>query len=101
VRWTSTPPSRSRVSDEGILLCRTPRLQRSEIELENFDEHMLESGPGPDGRSYGFEISMLTHDIRRLVLKLVDPPEFAWITGQYVEITIPGTDETCSYSFPM
>jgi len=45
------------------------------------------------------EISMLTHDIRRLVLKLVDPPEFAWITGQYVEITIPGTDETCSYSF--
>jgi len=61
---------------------------------------MLESGiPVQTAEVMVSEISMLTHDIRRLVLKLVDPPEFAWITGQYVEITIPGTDETCPIPF--
>jgi propane monooxygenase reductase subunit len=87
-------------SDEGyVLLCRTKAYSDLEIELENFDEHMLESGiPVQTAEVMVSEISMLTHDIRRLVLKLVDPPEFSWITGQYVEITIPGTDETRSYS---
>jgi propane monooxygenase reductase subunit len=87
-------------SDEGyVLLCRTHAYSDLEIELENFDEHMLESGvPIQTAEVMVSEISMLTHDIRRMVLKLIDPPEFSWITGQYVEITIPGTDETRSYS---
>ncbi len=87
-------------SDEGyVLLCRTHAYSDLEIELENFDEHMLKSGiPIQTVQAMVSEISMLTHDIRRLVLKLVDPPEMSWITGQYVEITLPGTDETRSYS---
>ncbi|MDP9437339.1 MAG: 2Fe-2S iron-sulfur cluster binding domain-containing protein, partial [Actinomycetota bacterium] len=87
-------------SDEGyVLLCRTKAYSDLEIEIDNFDEHMLESGiPIQTAETMVSEISMLTHDIRRLVLKLVDPPEFSWITGQYAEITIPGTDETRSYS---
>ena len=87
-------------SDEGyVLLCRTHAYSDLEIELENFDEHMLESGiPVQTAQAMVAEISMLTHDIRRLVLKLIDPPEMNWITGQYVELTIPGTDETRSYS---
>ncbi len=87
-------------SDEGyVLLCRTHAYSDLEIELENFDEHMLESGvPIQTAEAMVSEISMLTHDIRRLVLKMIDPPEFSWITGQYVEMTIPGTDETRSYS---
>ncbi|MDP9424637.1 MAG: 2Fe-2S iron-sulfur cluster binding domain-containing protein, partial [Actinomycetota bacterium] len=87
-------------SDEGyVLLCRTHAYSDLEIELENYDEHMLESGiPIQTVQAMVTEISLLTHDIRRLVLKLIDPPEMNWITGQYVEITIPGTDETRSYS---
>lgn len=87
-------------SDEGyVLLCRAHAYSDLEIELIHFDEHMLESGvPIQTVQAEVVEIALLTHDIRRIVLKLVDPPEMAWITGQYVEIGIPGTDETRSYS---
>jgi propane monooxygenase reductase subunit len=87
-------------SDEGyVLLCRAHAYSDLEIELIHFEEHMLESGvPIQTVQAEVVEIALLTHDIRRVVLKLVDPPEMAWITGQYVEIGIPGTDETRSYS---
>ena len=87
-------------SEEGyVLLCRAHAYSDLVIELTNFDEHMLESGiPIQTVQAEVTEIVPLTHDIRRLVLKLVDPPEMNWITGQYVEITIPGSEETRSYS---
>ncbi len=87
-------------SEEGyVLLCRARAYSDLVVELTNFDEHMLESGvPIQTVQAEVAEIGELTHDIRRLVLKLVDPPEMNWITGQYVEITIPGTEETRSYS---
>ena len=87
-------------SEEGyVLLCRAHAYGDLVIELTNWDEHMLESGvPIQTVQAEVAEIAPLTHDIRRLVLKLVDPPEMNWITGQYVEITIPGTEETRSYS---
>jgi len=40
----------------------------------------------------------VTHDMRHLVLKLVEPQEIAYWPGQYVDITIPGTDESRSFS---
>jgi propane monooxygenase reductase subunit len=43
-------------------------------------------------------IELLTHDICRLSLKLVDPPEMAFNPGQYVDITIPGTETTRAFS---
>ena len=87
-------------AEEGyVLLCRSHAYSDLEIELLNFDEHMLQSGiPIQTVQAEVAEIVALTHDIRRLVLKLVDPPEMNWITGQYVEITLPGTEETRSYS---
>src|SRR4028118_1603616 len=87
-------------SEEGyVLLCRAHAYSDMVIELTNWDEHMLESGiPIQTVQAEVEEIAELTHDIRRLVLKLVDPPEMNWITGQYVEITIPGTEETRPYS---
>ncbi len=100
-KWTNTPPSLNEYeAEEGyVLLCRAHAYSDLEIELLHFDEHMLESGvPIQTVQAEVVEIALLTHDIRRLVLKLVDPPEMSWITGQYVEIGIPGTDETRSYS---
>ena len=40
----------------------------------------------------------VTHDMRHLVLKLIEPTEIAFWPGQYVDIAIPGTDETRSFS---
>jgi propane monooxygenase reductase subunit len=40
----------------------------------------------------------VTHDMRHLVLRLVEPGEIKFFPGQYVDITIPGTSETRSFS---
>jgi propane monooxygenase reductase subunit len=87
-------------SEEGyVLLCRTHAYSDLDVELTNFDEHMLESGvPIQTVQAEVAEIESLTHDIRRLALKLVDPPEMAFNPGQYVDIQIPGTDRTRAYS---
>jgi NAD(P)H-flavin reductase/ferredoxin len=44
-------------------------------------------------------IESLTQDIRRVRLRLVDPPTLRFTAGQYVEVAVPGTDsEWRSYS---
>ena len=87
-------------SEEGyVLLCRAHAYSDLVIELINFDEHMLESGvPIQTVQAEVMEIALLTHDIRRLVLKLVDPPEMNFIPGQYAELYIPGTEVHRAYS---
>jgi propane monooxygenase reductase component len=40
----------------------------------------------------------VTHDMRHLVLRLAGPAELKFFPGQYVDITVPGTDETRSFS---
>ncbi|MGH3275516.1 MAG: FAD-binding oxidoreductase, partial [Streptosporangiaceae bacterium] len=40
----------------------------------------------------------VTHDMRHLVLRLIEPAEIKFFPGQYVDITIPGTDAVRSFS---
>ena len=40
----------------------------------------------------------VTHDMRHLVLQLIEPDEITFFPGQYMDIAIPGTDETRSFS---
>ena len=40
----------------------------------------------------------VTHDMRHLVLALTGDEEFKFFPGQYVDITVPGTDEVRSFS---
>jgi len=40
----------------------------------------------------------VTHDMRHLVLRLVEPAEIKFFPGQYVDIAIPGTTATRSFS---
>ena len=40
----------------------------------------------------------VTHDMRHLVLRLVSAEDFKFFPGQYVDITVPGTDEVRSFS---
>ncbi|MDQ6838653.1 MAG: FAD-binding oxidoreductase [Actinomycetota bacterium] len=86
--------------EEGyVLLCRAHAYSDLEVELVNYDEDMLRSGiPIQTAKTEVEEIEELTHDIRRLSLRLVEPKEFAFGSGQYVDLTIPGTDRTRAFS---
>src|SRR5258708_31420264 len=40
----------------------------------------------------------VTHDMRHLVLRLIEPGEVKFFPGQYVDISVPSTDATRSFS---
>lgn len=86
--------------EEGYtLLCRAHAYSDLEVELLNFDEEMLTSGvPIQTVQARVAELEPLTHDIARLALALVDPPEMAFNPGQYVDIRIPGTESSRAFS---
>jgi propane monooxygenase reductase component len=83
--------------EEGwTLLCRAHAESDLEVELINYDEEVLRSGVALQTRTARVEkIEPLTHDIYRLALGDVDLP---FKPGQYVDITIPGSDEVRSFS---
>ncbi len=86
--------------DEGFtLLCRAHVFEDVTIELLNYDEEMLRAGhPIQEAVAEVVSNEHVTHDMRHLVLKLIEPTEIAFWPGQYVDIAIPGTEETRSFS---
>jgi propane monooxygenase reductase component len=86
--------------EEGYtLLCRAHVYEDVTIELLNYDEEMIRSGlPIKDAVGEVVANDPVTHDLRHLVLRLVDGGEFKFFPGQYVDIAIPGTDEVRSFS---
>jgi len=86
--------------DEGFtLLCRAHVFEDVTIELLNYDEDMIRSGhPIQTAVAEVVSNEPVTHDMRHLVLELVEPREIAYFPGQYVDIAVPGTDETRSFS---
>ena len=86
--------------EEGFtLLCRAHVYEDVTIELLNFDEDMIRSGlPIKEAVTEVVANEPVTHDIRHLVLRLVDTSDFKFFPGQYVDIAVPGTEETRSFS---
>jgi propane monooxygenase reductase subunit len=86
--------------EEGYtLLCRAHAFSDLEVELLHYDEDVLtSSAPIQTMRAEVASITPLTHDIRHLALNLVDPPELAFLAGQYVDIGVPGTAHTRAFS---
>jgi propane monooxygenase reductase component len=86
--------------DEGFtLLCRAHAYEDVTIELLNFDEDMIRSGlPIQEAVAEVASIDPVTHDMRHLVLRLLEPREIKFFPGQYVDIAVPGTDATRSFS---
>jgi propane monooxygenase reductase subunit len=75
------------------LLCRAHAMTDLEVELINYDEEILRSGvPICEATTEIAEIEELTHDIRRLVLKLREPQNLTFKAGQYVDVKIPGAE---------
>jgi propane monooxygenase reductase component len=86
--------------DEGFtLLCRAHVYEDVVIELLNYDEEMIRSGlPIQDAVAEVVANTPVTHDMRHLVLRLVSSEDLKFFPGQYVDITVPGTDEVRSFS---
>jgi propane monooxygenase reductase component len=86
--------------EEGFtLLCRAHPYEDLTIELLNYDEDMIRSGlPIQEATAEVVSNEAVTHDMRHLVLRLIEPQEIKFFPGQYVDIKVPGTDETRSFS---
>jgi propane monooxygenase reductase subunit len=86
--------------EEGqTLLCRAHPYEDLVIELLNYDEEIIRSGlPLRKGVAEVVSNTGVTHDMRHLVLKLLEPEEIKFFPGQYLDITVPGTEESRSFS---
>jgi propane monooxygenase reductase subunit len=86
--------------EEGsTLLCRAHAYGDLVIELLNYDEEIIRSGlPLRKGVAEVVLNEPVTHDMRHLVLKLIEPEEIKFFPGQYLDLTVPGTEETRSFS---
>jgi propane monooxygenase reductase component len=86
--------------EEGFtLLCRAHAYEDLTIELLNYDEEMICSGlPIQQARVEVVSKDNVTHDMRHLVVRLVEPATLRFFPGQYVDFTVPGKDETRSFS---
>jgi propane monooxygenase reductase subunit len=73
------------------LLCRAHAMSDVEIELLHYDEEAIRSGvPIVTATAEVETVESLTHDIRRLVLRLRDPEQLTFHAGQYMDIAVPG-----------
>jgi propane monooxygenase reductase component len=86
--------------EEGYtLLCRAHPYEDVTIELLNYDEDMIRSGlPIQNAVAEVVGNEPVTHDMRHLVLRLLEPTELKFFPGQYVDIGVPGSTATRSFS---
>ncbi len=86
--------------EEGFtLLCRAHAYEDLTVELLNYDEEMIRSGlPIQQARVEVVSKDNVTHDMRHLVVRLLQPTSLKFFPGQYVDFSVPGTDETRSFS---
>jgi propane monooxygenase reductase component len=86
--------------EEGYtLLCRAHAYEDMTIELLNYDEEMIRSGlPIQQGVAEVVSNDAVTHDMRHLVVRLIEPDQIKFFPGQYMDFTIPGTDTVRSFS---
>jgi propane monooxygenase reductase subunit len=88
--------------DEGFtLLCRAHAYEDLTIELMNYDEDMIRSGlPIQEAVVEVVSNDNVTHDMRHLVVRMIEPTGLKFFPGQYVDFKVPGHDET-TRSFSM
>lgn len=86
--------------EEGsTLLCRAHAYGDLVIELLQYDEEIIRNGlPLTKGIVEVVSNENVTHDMRHLVVKLIEPNEIKFFPGQYMDFMVPGTDESRSFS---
>jgi len=96
-RYSTFACNDAEVAEGYVLLCKSHAFSDCTIELLNFDEDELLGGiPIRTVTSMVTAIEPVTRDIVSLRLKPAE--EFDFKPGQYVDLTIPGTDEHRSFS---
>ncbi|WP_199433439.1 FAD-binding oxidoreductase [Qaidamihabitans albus] len=86
--------------EEGFtLLCRAHAYEDLTIELLNYDEELIRSGlPIQEAVVEVVSNEHVTHDMRHLVVRLLEPSTLKFFPGQYVDFAVPGTGQTRSFS---
>jgi propane monooxygenase reductase component len=86
--------------EEGFtLLCRTHAFEDLTIELLHYDEELIRSGlPIQEAVTEVVSNERVTHDMRHLVIRLIEPKEIKFFPGQYLDFAIPDTDQSRSFS---
>jgi propane monooxygenase reductase subunit len=86
--------------EEGqTLLCRAHAYEDLVIELLNYDEEVIASGlPLRKGTVEVVSNDPVTHDMRHLVVRLLEPEEIKYFPGQYMDFSVPGHHATRSFS---
>lgn len=85
--------------DGYILLCKALCYSDVQVELIQYDEEALKvSIPIKTYQTTIESIESVTHDIRKLTLKLVEPTKISFHAGQFVDIYAPGQNYYRSYS---
>ncbi|WP_462408493.1 FAD-binding oxidoreductase [Neobacillus sp. Marseille-QA0830] len=86
--------------EEGyVLLCKTIPYSDLTVELLQYDEEALKvSIPIKNFETTVESIESLTHDIRKLTLKLQEPNEITFHSGQFIDLYAPDKSFYRSYS---
>jgi propane monooxygenase reductase subunit len=86
--------------EEGFtLLCRAHAFEDLTIELLNYDAELIKSGlPIQEAVAEVVSNERVTHDMRHLVIRLIEPKEIRFFPGQYLDFAIPDSDESRSFS---
>jgi len=85
--------------DGQTLLCRAHAYEDLVIELLNYDEEIIASGlPLRRGTVEVVATEPVTHDMRHLVVKLLEPEEIKFFPGQYMDFQVPGHHASRSFS---
>lgn len=81
------------------LLCSAFPLDDITIELDGYEEEELLAAQSiQEYQAEVEEVTVLTHDIRGIRMRLIEPAQMTFKAGQYVDLLVPGTNEWRSYS---
>jgi propane monooxygenase reductase subunit len=86
--------SESEEANGYTLICRALPYEDLVVELLHFDPdgYRLEH-PIRDGRAEVEVVESLTRDIRLVRLRVIEPADFSFVPGQYVDLWVPGSAE--------
>ncbi|MCK9251020.1 MAG: 2Fe-2S iron-sulfur cluster binding domain-containing protein [Solirubrobacteraceae bacterium] len=97
--YSSFALSESEETQGYTLLCRAMPEEDLVVELLHFDpDNYKLDVPIRDGRARVSDVEELTHDISRVELEVLDPIDFSFLPGQYVDIHLPDCDDRRSFS---
>ncbi|MHB8659125.1 MAG: MmoB/DmpM family protein [Solirubrobacteraceae bacterium] len=100
-RYSNFALSDTERSNGYSLMCRAMPEQDLVVELLHYDPDSYRlDHPIRDGRAVVDALRPLTHDITRVLLRVIEPSDFAFTPGQYVDLWVPG-DAAARRSFSL